>query len=204
MAFSDMNTGLRVGLGFATGGASEVTGRAMDFLGGSGKKPWYDPAVFAARRAEIGRFGESLASARAKYVGSLKTMYDHAYSRFTNNAEAGFAARGLQVGGGAFASALAKQTADYQAQLEPQVYQAERQDLGTLDNAYGNLFNADVAARSGSGNAEYTADRSDRQALGNFAGQLAMRGFGPQNGRSLGSVERTGTSRNGKIYWDRE
>lgn len=129
------------------------------------------------RNSQISEFAQNLASARTKYLSSLNNMYNTAYARFSGNAEAGFAARGLQVNGGAFASTLAKQTALYQSQLEPQVYQAEASDLKSVDSAYGANSNSYLSAISGGPMAQYNGARQDAASAGGFANSLINAGF---------------------------
>jgi hypothetical protein len=121
---------------------------------------------FNARNKQIESFASSLADARTKYLSSLNNMYNDAYSRFSGNAEAGFANRGMAVNGGAFASALAKKSAEYQSQLTPEVYKAESADLRSVDAAYGQNSGSYMSAISGGPGIQYQGDRQD---MGSFA-----------------------------------
>ncbi len=188
MGMTGAATGAVVGgpIGAAVGG---VAGLAMGgFMGGksgpnmSGVKTQYEQ-----RSAQIGQFAASLGAARAKYLTSLNNMYNSAYSRFSGNAEAGFASRGLAVNGGAFASALAKKSAEFQAELEPLAFTAEREDLYKVDQAYGVNSSAYMGALNGSAAMGYQGDREDMRSMGSFAGQLALRSMGPSSGREYGS-----------------
>lgn len=154
------------------GGIHAVTagfGAKGYFGAGEDNEPWYDEGWFNQRAADIGSFETQLATARTRYLTSLGQMYDQAYSRFSGNAEAGFATRGLAVNGGAFASALAKKAADYQAELTPLAYKSEREDLGTVQNLRSNLFGQRVAAKTGANSLGYKTNVEDSRALGGYA-----------------------------------
>ncbi len=211
-----VGTAIGAGVGYLAGG----------YIGGmfdGEDKPWYDENWFAARKAQIGTFEQNLAAARGRYLTSLGNMYNQAYSRFSGNAEAGFAARGLQVNGGAFASALANKTADYQAQLEPLAFQAEREDLGNVQNMYAGLFNSQTAAKMGQSNLGFQTGVENDRAMGGFGTSLLFagmnnkaaanpsqtRGYNNYNGGPggfdpgwQGPSARTGTVRNGQVIWD--
>lgn len=161
-------------LGAALGGAA---GGTVGSLFGKKGQPWYDEGWFAERSAQINTFEQKLAASRAKYLTSLKGMYDRAFTRFTQNAEPGFANRGLSVDSGAFATALARQTADYESQLAPVESEWERQDLGTVEGMRGNLFGQKVAAKSGASNLAWGADREAGQSAGKFAASLGDYAF---------------------------
>lgn len=173
-------------------GSLMVAGLGMSaygaFKGGSGSAPDYGQAgqLYTLRRQEIGDFAQQLAGARASYLTSLNNMYNQAYSRFSGNAEAGFAARGLQVNGGAFASALANKAADYQAQLAPMAFQAEREDLNSVNNAYAQAAGMNASMVSGGPMAQFDANRQNAGGFGQLLGQYGMMaargGFGGGTG----------------------
>lgn len=166
----------RAALAGATGGGSEYFGMAKRTLGGmfGGGGDLYDRNLINQRRGEIDDFARQLATARAKYVTSLGNMYQNSFNRFSQDAEARFANRGLAVNGGAFAAALARETSRYQSELEPLAFNAERDDLTRVesmrDSLFGNLFKADVGERG----AKYKANQDMWQGLGNFAGTAAL------------------------------
>lgn len=138
--------------------------------------------LYSQRKGQIADFQSQLQAARTRYLSSLNNMYAQSYGRFSQNAEAGFANRGLAVNGGAFASALAKKSADYQAQLEPLAYQAEREDINAVDNAYGQAANMYAGGRAGGAGMEYQANRADSGAFGGLMSNLTM--FGLRGGFS--------------------
>lgn len=182
----------------------------------SGNKPnLYDESFFNERINQISEFDSKLASARTKYLTSLNNMYNDAYTRFTANAEPGFASRGLSVSGGAFATALANKAAEFQAQLTPLAFQAEREDLGAVDSARAGLFSQKAGAKFGAAGREYDNYMANQRAVGQFAGTLATQWIGgmgsePKQYNNYGggsggfgpSGYRTGTMRNGRAVWD--
>lgn len=227
MAFSGsgamMGAGTGAGIGFMVGGplgagvgaVAGLAGGGFGGLFGGGKAPGLDYGMIKDRRGEIATFERNLAAARARYLTSLGNMYNQAYARFTQNVEPGFASRGLQVSGGAFASALARKTADYQAELEPIAFQAEREDLSTAETMRQNLFGSIFGNKSSMDLAGWNADRQDMRSIGGFAGQLGMMGAqkymsrpgAGYNNYGSGSAgwddgARTGTVRDGRVVWD--
>ena len=203
----------------STGLLAASTGASLYGMFGPKQGPNYAgiDALYARRRQEIGDFAAQLTGARQKYLTSLGSMYDKAFARFSGNAEAGFAARGLQVGGGAFASALAKETSRYQSELEPLAYNAEREDLRTIDDRYAAAAGMNAEGRKEGAKMEFLAGREDSEAIGRLLGtltsySLATKGFG--YGGTGGGTEswnigsgslsgpRTGTRYGGKTVWD--
>ena len=153
--------------------AGGIAGGAMGFM----KKKsgsLYDRDLLARRAREIDSFSMSLAAARQKYLTSLGTMYNDAYSRFVPDAEAAFAARGFSPVGGAFQSALGKEAARYQSELTPAMFEAEREDLTNVENLRGSLFGAEFGADMGERQARYTSGREDSRALGQLGGQSLL------------------------------
>ncbi len=128
---------------------------------------------FEARNSQINEFARNLGAARARYLTSLNNMYSSAFSRFSGGEEVKYANRGLPVNGGAFASALAKKSAEYQSQLEPMAFNAEREDLNNIDAARGRNSSGYMSAISGGPEAAYKGGREDMggfaQTLGRFA-----------------------------------
>jgi hypothetical protein len=188
MGFFNSTAG-RVIAGAATGGQSEVVRFAAGALrGGGGGGELYSRQLLEGRKAQIADFASQLSLARQKYLSSLNSMYDKAYARFTGNAEASLAGRGLSVRGGAFASTLAKETSRYQSELEPLAFQAEREDLGTIDSAYANLFNTHFGADSSERLARYDRAGKNSQAIGQFAGMAGLTLLGAAVGGPPGAA----------------
>lgn len=164
------------------------------FGGGGSKKPWYDESWFNQRESQINTFESNLNSARTNYLTSLNNMYNQAYSRFSGNAEAGFANRGMSVSGGAFASALAKKTAEFQAQGDVTAAQMAREDLGTVEGFRSALFGMKTSVKSGAANMEYATSQANQRAFGNFAGNVMMAGI--QGGMGGGKPSPADMARN--------
>lgn len=176
-----------------------------------------DYGMLQGRRAEIDKFETNLNAARGRYLQSLGNMYNTAYARFAGNAEAGFANRGLAVNGGAFASTLARETASNQANLEPLAYSAEREDLGAVDAARGNVFSTAFGASNQFNMNERNISSANMRSLGGFAYNSMNEWLGPKDTNRMAANDasynsyggeafnpfRTGTSRGGKVYWDK-
>jgi hypothetical protein len=157
----------------ATMGQSELWGQVGGFFNG-GSKDLYSRELINRRRSEIDNFAGQLSQARSKYLNSLQSMYNNAYARFSGNAEAGFANRGLAVNGGAFASALARETSRYQSELEPLAFQAEREDLNTVESLRQNLFGSEFGADVGERTARYQNNAENMRAIGGFGTRLGL------------------------------
>lgn len=164
--------GLSVPVGALLGATA---GLGMGFMGGK-KGPDYSKVtdLYNKRQAQIGAFAANLARARAKYMTSLNNMYNDAYSRFSGNAEAGFASRGMSVSGGAFASTLAKEAGRMSFEGANLAAGMEREDLYGVDKAYGANSGSYMSAISGGPGQQFSADREDMRSIGGFAGKLAM------------------------------
>lgn len=161
-------------------------------------------ALYTRRRQEIGDFANQLSQARTRYLSSLQNMYTDAFNRFGMNAEAQFAGRGLSVLGGAYQSALARESASLQGQLNVKAFEAEREDLYNIDKAY-----ADAASMNAGGRAEqdlyrWKAGREDSAALGNFIGNLTSYRLSRYGNPEDNMTPRTGAVRKGRRIWDDE
>lgn len=155
-------------------------------------------ALYTRRRQEIGDFAQQLTQARAKYLSSLENMYTDAFNRFGMSAEAKFAGRGLSVLGGAYQSALARESANLQGQLNVKAFEAEREDIYNVDQAYANAASMNATGRAAQGLAGWKAGREDSAALGRFIGNLTSYRLN----RYEEPQARTGTVRRGRRIWD--
>lgn len=181
-AMGSVVPGIGTAIGGAVGFAQDAFGKGGFLAGDDGPDYSKVTDLYNQRNAQIGQFAASLASARAKYLTSLNNMYNSAFARFSGNAEAGFANRGLAVNGGAFASALAKKTAEYQSQLEPSVFEAEGKDLRSVDAAYGaNNGNYMQSIAPGAGMA-YKQENDNMTNIGGFVGKLGLMYAGSRMG----------------------
>lgn len=103
--------------------------------------------LIANRNNDITNFANSLAQARTKYMASLSNLNTMAFNKYGGQAEANYAARGLQVTGGAFQSALAKKAAELQAQGDLTAAEMERGDLGKVEGLRSDAFAAGFGAQ---------------------------------------------------------
>jgi hypothetical protein len=141
-----------------------IGGLGGGLLGGRKTKNVFDADFYARRRAEISSFAEKLASARRSYMNSITSMGDTAFGRFMPLAQAQFANKGLQVNGGAYGAALARESARISSEMLPSVYEAERGDLATVENMNNNLFSSEASARN-RGMEINANDLAERRAL---------------------------------------
>lgn len=163
-------------IGAGVGGMLGGTVGGM-FGGESGPDYSRVTGLFNERKASIQSFAKSLATARAKYLTSLNNMYNNAHARFAGNSEAGFAARGLGVNGGAFASALAKNVSDYQFEGDLAAAGMERDDLSKIDAAEGGNYSGYMSAISGGPGLQYGQENRQSEQMGGFAMSLLNRGL---------------------------
>lgn len=127
--------------------------------------------IFTDRDRQIGAFSNSLAQARQQYYQTTLPNYQkYAMSRFMPQIESNLAGRGLQMSGGAFGSALARQSADFQAQQSLGQYQDTRNDLNSVNNAYAQNYGGLMGATSQ--NLGAPAQNNNLQDLTTGAGQL--------------------------------
>lgn len=140
------------------------------FGGGGGGRPDYGriDAAYTRRRQEIGDFSNQLAAARQKYMSSLTNMYQNSFSNFVPIAETKFANRGLSPIGGAYQSALARETANYQAQLAPKEAEWERADAMAVDNAYAAAIGMQSGANQAFPMAGFAQDNANSSASGKY------------------------------------
>lgn len=175
--------------GFGAFGGSGIFGLDSNrFRNGGGGNDLFSRELIMNRRSEIASFEKTLAAARASYLTSLGNFYNNSFNRFAPQAEAMYAGRGLQVTGGAFQSALAKQAADYNASLSTTAYEDEREDAKTVEglrqNLFGSTFDADARERG----MKYQNKNENMKAIGGFAGQLGMMGVGYALGGPAGGM----------------
>lgn len=141
MAFSNKGAAIGFALG---GGLGAAAGGYADKLFGPGETSGYSKGdverITNARHQQIQDFASGLAQARQRYLANFNNFQDLVFKRFVPNAEAQFAGRGLSVTGGAFQSALAKQAAQLQAQANVESSQMEREDLNSVNQAFGGLY----------------------------------------------------------------
>ena len=157
-------------------------------ISGGGGSQGYDMALVNARRAEIDKFSQDLSAARSKYSTALGNMYNSAFQRFIPAQQARVAARGLSMGGGAYNASLGREVARYQSELEPQIYQAERQDLGSVDAARGGLFGSVFGASNTANQMNVTRNQGQADAI---SGMLSS--IGGQIGGGMYNASMYGT-----------
>lgn len=162
------NPAMGASLGSSLGGS---LGGAFGSNPNAGFNPSRLNDIFSDRDRQIGNFANQLAQARQQYYQTtLPQFQKFAMSRFMPQIESNLAGRGLQVSGGAFGSALARQAADFQAQQSLGQYQDTRTDLNNVNSAYGQNFNGLLGATSQ--NIGAPAQNNNLQDLTAGAGQL--------------------------------
>ena len=159
-------------VGMVAGGV--IGGIAGGLMSSKKNRPVFDQGFYEQRRREIQSFSNMLAAARNGYRNSIMSLGNDSFARFMPIAHAAFAGKGLQVNGGAYASALAKESAKTSAEMLPSVYEAERGDLTAVENQYANLFGSESAAR----NSQFTADANRADARMGQYGELISKGIG--------------------------
>lgn len=129
-----------ISIGLAAGGLGLTAAGMMR------KQPNYgyskgDLEALAARRSgEINDFALQLSGLRQRYASQLTNFGNNTFNRFAPQAEASFGARGLQVTGGAFQSALARRASEIQDEQGQALLGLEHSDINAVDSARAGLF----------------------------------------------------------------
>jgi len=141
-------------------------------------------AAIAQRQVQIDKFREQLSVSRARLSNRISALQDLTFKRFGGQAEAQFGGRGLQVTGGAFQSALAREAAGLQAEQEVEISRTEREDIGAEQGLRASLFGQRLSGLTGRVATE--AGREDearkgafsfQKTLGKLVGGIATRGL---------------------------
>ena len=129
--------------------------------------------VYTSRRlASIDSFSQALSASRAKYLANLNNLQNLTMQRFAPNLEAQYAGRGLNVGGGAFASALAKKSAELQAQGLLDASTLERADLTSVGQMRDSAYAGQVGQSVQYGMNQNTLDYGSNAQLGNLSAKF--------------------------------
>jgi hypothetical protein len=136
--------------------APMVLGALQKNFGNKNFGDGYDPRLIAQRQQEIADYSNQLAVARGRYKTSLNSMYDTSFAKFMPMAQARLKGQGKGVSGGAYASALARESASNTANMLPSLAQMEQADIRSVDSARANLFGQQFQAS--------TSDMMGRQA----------------------------------------
>lgn len=154
-------------------------GFLSNLFGGGGNGGFYNPAIFNQRSQQIQDFQNNLATARNRYLNNYQNFTKNQFlTQLMPDMAAQFAGRGLQMNGGAYSAELARQAAAAQGHAIDVGYQAENQDLNTVNNAQADLFNQQVGAYNASAATEAQNSMQRRLALQNAIGGLAGQASG--------------------------
>lgn len=169
-AMGGAGAGAAIGTMFAPGIGTAIGAGVGGLAGGFMNAPQVPDssgaiqAMYKTRMNDIDSFSNQLAMARQKYLTQLPQYQNYAMGRFMPQIEANMAGRGLQVSGGAFGSALARQAGDFTQQQLLAAPETERQDLTTVENLRNGAFGSAFSPTS--------------QAIQNQGGQQLNRGLG--------------------------
>lgn len=176
--------------------AATAASTTAGLLSGNKKSEGYskgDLEYLAAQRArEIDSFSRQLAQARARYAARIPQLQKEAFNRFTPELEANLAGRGLQVSGGAFASAAARRGTELQADLETQLYGQEREDIGAVESMRSALANAQFGGQYG--NISQPVSNPFSQQMGMMSANLLPYAIDELAGMSKGTTSVRGSS----------
>lgn len=147
-------------------------GILASLMGGGSSGPTYDRAMLAKRESDINDFAALLDQARSEYLNSVQNFQTNTFNQYMPLAEAQFAGRGLNVTGGAYQTALARESANRMAELTPLAYSAKREDLNKVQSLRSALFGASFDASNDE--MAYNTKRKDTQndQMWNGLGQL--------------------------------
>lgn len=161
------------GIGTAIGaGVGALAGAAGGFLGSEAGGLTQDQIQKAIddRRIQINTFGEQLARARAQYLNQLSNLQTLTMSRFGSNLETQFGAKGLNVGGGAFQSALARRTVELQAEGSLEEAKMTREDLGSVAGLKQGAWPQGLSLQQHYGDQQLAQKQAMMSGLGSLAG----------------------------------
>lgn len=175
--------------GFLTGGggiggwaADAALGPAGLLMGGAGSMfgggPNFGPIndLISQRQAEINAFEQRLESARNNVLSNYQNLQSTTMARFMPMAEAQLAGRGLSVGSGAFASALAKEAVGLQGNYDAMNANMTEKNLYDVENERANLF----GSRLGVANQQMMIPFEQKQQL--LGAGLGILGMGAKAG----------------------
>ncbi len=137
---------------------------------GSNKKgyslPWDQ---YNARLGQISNYQNQLSGATSQYATAIGNMYNTAYNQYLPNAAAAFANRGLNVDSGAFGAELARQSASYIAQGNTDVAKMNINNINSVNNQYGNAWEAMFGAANESSKAGFNNANANMAGLAQAA-----------------------------------
>lgn len=159
----------------------------MDMFGGGGSNGgFYNPAFFDQRQNQINDFSNALTAARTRYLNNYQNFNQQQFlQQLMPNIAASFAARGLQMNGGAYNAELARQAASMQGQALNTGFNAENNDLMAVDSANQNLFGQRNYQYTSSAQQQAQNDAARRGAMMSALGSLGGAGIGALAGPSL-------------------
>lgn len=200
------------GAGTMVGGMiGSSLGGAIGGSFGQNQAPGYSKGdldyIASQRSQQIGNFANQLAQARQQYYETtLPNFQKYAMSRFMPQIESNLAGRGLQLSGGAFGSALARQSADFQAQQSLGQYQDTRGDLNNVNNSYGQLAGAQLGGSYA--NMQNPAPNNNFANLTSQLGQIGAGMYGSnqnatQNQAMINGLNQNNNSLNSAMYQQR-
>lgn len=186
-----------LGTGIGAGVGALMGGLGSGLFGGRPNVPDTSGALqsmYKTRQNDINAFGQQLAAVRQKYLAQLPQYQNYAMGRFMPQIEANLAGRGLQVSGGAFGSALARQAGDFTQQQMLAAPQMEAQDLTTVENlrngAFGQTFSPMAQVMQGQAGNELNRNLGQYQDVqsGIGSGILGLAMSGALNRKPQGQV----------------
>jgi hypothetical protein len=145
--------------------------------------------LWRSRQDQINRFEETLQRANAGFSTALNNFYTYSMSQFGPNTIPYFQSRGIQAQGGAYQAQLARESAKYNAQFQPAVWQQQIENAQMVDRARGesmnplmNIFGQGALSQYGAQNkADWASGGMNAEAGGKLGGWLAKE-YGPKLG----------------------
>ena len=179
------SAGMSTGNPWAALAGAGVGALAGGFMGGGAKgiDPNFITNQIKERVGQIQGYQQQLAAARQNYMSHLNNLQNLTFSRFMPMMEAQFAGRGLSPSGGAYQSALAKQSAMLQAQGQEANAKGEIEDLNNVQNLMSSAYGQGMPLQAGL--AQYNqgiANAPDPMmgALGQLTGAFLQARMGPK------------------------
>ena len=182
------STGMDIGLGLATGGLYNVA-KAAGMFGGGGESvgpSYYD--LLNQRNQEMQMFQQQLADSRQNYITQMGALNKTVMSQFAPNLEGQFAARGLNVTGGAYQAELARKSATLGAEANVNAAQMGQQNILSLMNWAGNPMALGNPYGEANQQQQLMAQQANSQGIGRLFGTALGVGANAMMGNFAGAA----------------
>jgi hypothetical protein len=167
-----MGTMVAPGFGTVIGAGLGAAGILGGSSGGSGPSygNWSPDTLYNQRMSDINNFSDKLATARQSYLTNLQNLQNITLRQTAQDMGAAFGARGMDVTGGGFQSALARYAAPLIASGQLEASNMERNDLTNVANMKNGAQGQMVSGAYGNQAQQNQNNIQGQQAVGGLLG----------------------------------